>query len=84
MRLVSGSIRIVTGLAIIGMSMYTYISNKEALSGTSDVTVFIFGQAITAAPQNIFIGICLAGLVGVMIELLGVWTILRKAKPPAK
>jgi hypothetical protein len=82
MRLISGLIRIVTGVVIMGMAMFLYLSNQEQLTGTKEVSVSLFGIEITAMPQEIILGLCFAGAVGIMIELLGVWTLIRKPKPP--
>lgn len=81
MRIISGIIRIVTGLVIMGMALFVYITNQEQLAGTNEVTVGIFGQAITAMPNQVIIGLWFAGAIGLMIEMLGMWTLLRKPKP---
>jgi len=78
MQILSGLIRIVTGLAVMGMAIFVYLSNQEQLSGTKEVTLSILGLEITALPQQIIIGLCFAGVAGLVIELLGVWTLMRK------
>ncbi len=86
MRIISGLIRIITGLAVMGMAGFIYISNQEQLSGTKEVTVSIMGHEMTALPNHIIIGLCFAGAAGLVIELLGVWTLIRKPQlaPPVK
>ncbi|HEX3133982.1 MAG TPA: hypothetical protein VHX44_10430 [Planctomycetota bacterium] len=84
MRVISGLIRIITGLAIMAMALHVYLSNQTQLSGTDPVTVVIIGQEITAAPQQIIIGLVTTAAIGGMIELLGIFTLVRKAKPPAE
>ena len=81
MRLISGLIRIITGLAIMGMAVYVYITNHEALEGTKEVTVVIIGQELVATPQHIITGLITAAAIGGLIELLGLFTLVRKPKP---
>lgn len=81
MRIISGFIRIITGLAIMGMAIYIYITNHEALEGTKEVTVMIIGQELVATPQHIIIGLITAAAIGGLIELLGIFTLVRKPKP---
>jgi hypothetical protein len=78
MRIISGLIRVFTGLAIIGMAMFIYISHQGQLVGSKEITISILGREITALPYQIIIGLCFAGAVGLVIELLGVWTLVRK------
>ena len=84
MRIISGLIRIITGLAIMAMALYVYLGNQAQLAGTDPVTVVIVGQEITATPTQIIIGLVAAAAVGGMIELLGIFTLVRKAKPPTE
>ena len=84
MRIISGLIRIITGLAIMAMALQIYLSNQAQLSGTDPVTVVIIGQEITAQPQQIIIGLITAAAIGGMIELLGILTLVRKTKPPTE
>lgn len=84
MRIISGLIRIITGLAIMAMALYVYLANQAQLEGTDPVTVIILGQEITAPPQQIIIGLITAAAVGGLIELLGIFTLVRKPKPAAK
>ena len=81
MRIISGFISIITGLAIMGMAIYIYITNHEALEGTKEVTVMIIGQELVATPQHIIIGLITAAAIGGLIELLGIFTLVRKPKP---
>jgi multisubunit Na+/H+ antiporter MnhB subunit len=81
MRIVSGLIRVITGLAIMAMALYVYLGNQAQLEGTDPVTVVIVGQELTATPTQILIGLIAAAAVGGMIELLGIFTLVRK--PPA-
>lgn len=81
MRVLSGLIRIITGLAIMAMALQVYLSHQTQLSGDDPVTVVIVGQEITAAPQQIIIGLITAAAIGGMIELLGIFTLVRKAQP---
>jgi hypothetical protein len=81
MRVISGLIRIITGLAIMGMAGYIYLANQQALEGTREVTVVIAGQEVTAMPQTIIIGLIAAAAVGGLIELLGIFTLVRKPRP---
>ena len=82
MRVISGLIRILTGLAIMAMAAYVYLAHHESLQGTDPVTVVIAGQEITAAPQHIIIGLITAAAIGGLIELLGIFTLVRKPLPP--
>jgi hypothetical protein len=82
MRIISGLIRIITGLAIMGFSAFIYTTNQTALSGTKETTVSIFGQSITTAPENILIGLGVAGVIGLLIEMLGIWTLIKKPSAP--
>ncbi len=81
MRIISGLIRIITGLAIMAMAAHIYLANRIPLEGTDPVTVVILGQEITATPSQIIIGLITAAAVGGMIELLGIFTLVRKPKP---
>jgi hypothetical protein len=81
MRILSGLIRMITGLAIMGMAVYVYITNQEALEGTKEVSVVIIGQELVATPQHIIIGLITAAAIGGLIELLGIFTLVRKPKP---
>lgn len=83
MRIISGLIRMITGLAIIAMAVYVYLANQAQLEGTDPVTVVIVGQEITATPQQIITGLIIAGAVGGLIELLGIFTLVRKPKTAA-
>jgi hypothetical protein len=80
MRVISGLIRIITGLAIMGMAAYVYLTNQEALEGTKEVTVIIFGQELVATPPHLIIGLITAAAIGGLIELLGIFTLVRKPK----
>ncbi len=84
MRIISGLIRMITGLAIMAMTLYVYLGNQAQLEGTDPVTVVIVGQELTATPTQIIIGLITAAAVGGMIELLGIFTLVRKAKAPAE
>lgn len=84
MRIISGLIRIITGLAIMAMALYVYLANQAQLEGTDPVTVIILGQEITAPPQQIIIGLIFVAAIGGLIELLGIFTLVRKPKPPAE
>ena len=75
MRIISGLIRMITGLAIMGMAGYVYMMNQEALEGTKEVTVMILGQELVATPQHIIIGLITAAAIGGLIELLGILTL---------
>lgn len=81
MRIVSGLIRLITGMGIMGMAVYVYLAHHESLQGSDPVTVVLAGQEITAAPQHIIIGLIAAAAVGGLIELLGIFTLVRKPKP---
>ncbi len=81
MRILSGVIRIITGLAIMAMVLYVYLGNQAQLEGTDPVTVVIVGQELTATPTQIIIGLIAAAAVGGLIELLGIFTLVRKPKP---
>jgi hypothetical protein len=83
MRIISGLIRIITGLAIMGFAGFIYFTNQEQLSGSKETTVSIFGQSITTTPENIIIGLGVAGVIGLLIEMLGVWTLVRKPSAPS-
>lgn len=82
MRIISGFIRMITGLAIMAMALYVYLGNQAQLEGTDPVTVVIVGQEITASPQQIIIGLITAAAIGGMIELLGIFTLVRKPQQP--
>lgn len=84
MRIVSGLIRIITGLVIMAMALYVYLANQAQLEGADPVTVIILGQEITAPPQQIIIGLMVVAAIGGLIELLGIFTLVRKPKPPAE
>lgn len=84
MRIISGLIRIITGLAIMAMALYVYLANQAQLAGTDPVTVIILGQEITAPPEQIIIGLVIAAAIGGMIELLGIFTLVRRPKPAAE
>lgn len=81
MRILSGLIRIITGLAIMGMAVHVYLVHQESLQGSDPVTVMIVGQEITATPQHLIIGLITAAAIGGLIELLGIFTLVRKPKP---
>ncbi len=81
MRIISGLIRIITGLAIMAMAVNIYLANRIQLEGTDPVTVLILGQEITATPTQIIIGLITAAAIGGMIELLGIFTLVSKPKP---
>lgn len=83
MRILSGLIRMITGLAIMGMALHVYLANQAQLEGSDPVTVVIVGQEITATPQQLIIGLITVAAIGGMIELLGIFTLVRKPKPPA-
>jgi hypothetical protein len=84
MRIISGLIRMITGLAIMAMAVYVYLANQTQLEGVDPVTVVIVGQEITATPPQIIIGLIIAGAVGGLIELLGIFTLVRKPRPAAE
>lgn len=82
MRILSGLIRMITGLAIMAMALHVYLSHQTLLHGEDPVTVVIVGQELTATPTAIIIGLITAAAIGGMIELLGIFTLVRKPKPP--
>lgn len=81
MRIVSGLIRVVTGLAIMALALHVYLEHQAQLQGDEPVTVVIIGQELTAAPTHIIIGLITAAAIGGMIELLGILTLVHKPKP---
>lgn len=83
MRFISGLIRIVAGLGVMGMALFVYVSNQEQLTGDSAVTMEIVGQQITAMPQQIIIAQIVMAVIGALIAVLGVVTLVRKPKPAA-
>ncbi len=80
MRIISGLIRMITGLAIMAMALHVYLSNQSLLTGEDPVTVVIVGQELTATPTQLIIGLITAAAIGGLIELLGIFTLVRK--PP--
>ena len=84
MRIVSGLIRMITGLAIMAMAVHVYLSHQDQLQGSDPVTVVIVGQELTATPQQIIIGLIVAAAIGGLIELLGIFTLVRKPIPKAQ
>jgi hypothetical protein len=84
MRIVSGLIRIITGLAVMAMAAHVYLANRVPLEGSDPVTVVIVGQEITATPTQIIIGLITTAAIGGMIELLGIFTLVHKPKTATK
>jgi len=84
MRIISGLIRLITGLAIMAMAAQVYLTYQAQLSGSDPVTVVIVGQEITATPAQLIIGLIVAAAIGGMIELLGIYTLVHKPTPPIK
>ncbi len=83
MRIVSGLIRILAGLSVMGMALYVYVANQDQLVGDSAVTMEIVGQQITAMPQQIIIAQVVMAVIGALIAVLGAVTLVRKPKPAA-
>lgn len=83
MRFISGLIRIVAGLGIMGMALFVYVANQQQLAGESAVTLEIVGQQITAMPQQIIIAQIVMAVIGALIAVLGVVTLVRKPRPAA-
>ena len=84
MRIISGLIRMITGLAIMAMAVHVYLSHQDQLQGSDPVTVVVVGQELTATPQQIIIALIVAAAVGGLIELLGIFTLVRKPTPKAQ
>ena len=84
MRMLSGYIRIITGTGIMMIAAMIYLMNREKLVGSDPIDVTFFGITFNATPQQVIIGLIFAGVVGAMIELLGIFTILRKPKSADK
>lgn len=83
MRFLSGLIRIVAGLGIMGMALFVYVANQDKLTGDTEVTMVIVGQQITAMPQQIIIAQVVMAAIGALIVVLGVVTLVRKPRPAA-
>lgn len=84
MRIISGLIRMITGLAIMAMAVHIYLSHQTLLQGEDPVTVVIVGHEITATPSAIIIGLITAAAIGGLIELLGIFTLVHKPKQKAE
>jgi hypothetical protein len=83
MRLISGLLRILLGLGVMGFAGYIYLINQGELSGDDPVMVSILGHEIGAEPQAIIIGIGAAGFIGLLLFMAGIITLLRKPAAPA-
>ena len=83
MRIISGIIRILAGLGIMGMTLFVYVANQDQLAGDSQVTLTIVGQEITAMPQQLVLAQIVLAVIGALIVLLGIVTLVRKPKPAA-
>ena len=84
MRILSGLIRILAGLGIMGMALFVYVANQDKLTGDAEVTMEIAGQQITALPEQIIIAQIVMAVIGALIAVLGVVTLVRKPKPAAQ
>ena len=83
MRFISGLIRIVAGLGIMGMVLFVYVANQDKLTGDTEVTMEIAGMHITALPEQIIIAQIVMAVIGALIAVLGVVTLVRGPKPAA-
>ena len=83
MRIISGIIRILAGLGIMGMALFVYVANQDKLTGDNEVTMEIVGQQITALPEQIIIAQIVMAVIGALIAVVGVVTLVRKPKPMA-
>jgi hypothetical protein len=83
MRFISGLLRMVLGLGVMGFAAYTYFLHHVALSGDQTVQLTLVGQEISAEPQAIIVGIGAAGLIGLLLFLFGMVTLFRKPAAPA-
>jgi hypothetical protein len=80
MKYISGILRIVTGLAVVGMAIFVYTTNKNTLDLGGDQRLVLFGKQINASPNVVMIVICILGLVGFLVAILGLVTMLKKNK----
>jgi hypothetical protein len=83
MRLISGLLRILLGLGVVGFAGYVYLLHQSELSGDKPIHVSLVGQEIDAEPQAIIVGIGVAGFIGLLLFLAGIVTLLRKPAAPA-
>jgi hypothetical protein len=78
MKSMSSIIRIVCGLVLIAVAGSRYFSARQQLAEADGAEVRIFGYATAAEPWLITLAFGIAGLVGLTLAGLGVFTLLKK------
>jgi len=80
MKIVSGTLRLICGLALIFFAFSTY--HRIGAQVASGQPIQIFGMTIGASVGQLDVALVVVGLIGVLLLALGVVTLLKK-KPQA-
>ena len=74
----SAILRIIAGLAVLGVAAYVYTSNKARISGSDMAMVQLFGFQTEATSGQILFVFAAVGLVGLVLVLLGIAGLVRR------
>lgn len=74
----SAILRIVLGSCILGLVWRTWSQNREAIA--SGAPLHLFGNPVGAGSSTVMAGFAVAGMIGAVLVLLGVFGILRGNK----
>jgi hypothetical protein len=68
-----GLLRIVVGIAVLGLAGKVYFEHRLELAGTKDIMVDIVGFRFISNPQLLVLGIGIGGLIGVLALCAGIY-----------
>ncbi len=66
-----GLLRIVVGIAMIGLTGRVYLEHRHELTGTKDIVVDLFSYRFASDPQLLVLGIGIGGLIGLLALCAG-------------
>jgi hypothetical protein len=75
MRLFIGLLRIVVGIAFLGLSGRVYLEHRHQLAGTRSIHVDFYGHGFESDPQLLVLGIGIGALIGVLALCAGLYAV---------
>jgi hypothetical protein len=74
--IVSATLRIICGLALIIFSYLTYQRTRQHAAAGEPMQ--IFGATVGASPGQLSFGLIVIGVIGILLIVLGIVTLLKK------
>jgi hypothetical protein len=70
-----GLLRIVVGIAVLGLTGRIYLEHRHELAGTKSILVDLYGYRFESEPQLLVLGIGIGGLIGMLALCAGLYAV---------